>query len=411
MRAYLRRAFEDLATAAPGNLEGTLESVGRLIMTYRTNTHRLFLLGAGFSKPAGLPLAAELVPQVRAVADEWLSVVTQGGFSHLNAALDRYETFLKETNPGRRFDLEEFGAWLDWEHILRLKGSDTFSDYGNEAGLQLRWAIGKVLYDRTPLEVPELYLEFASRLTTTDVVLTLNYDLLLERALDAVRLPFRRFPDRLSEIQDTYVSGDSHRSQELLLMKLHGSIDWTYAKKDVWGGLGGASGWLDAAPLTEGPRPSDDPLLQIAVIPNDRLMSYYNDRRSWYRHPALLLPPSTAKPLAGSPLVPLWNGVGLYSYMRGGFSVIGCSLPAGDPYVLQVVHHIATDYVSGRRRGGNLWPQRRMKLVDCRTSECERSALLDRYRFMDMEQTDVFTDGLTVDILDAVFDDIDDDNL
>jgi hypothetical protein len=375
-------------------------------MADRTQTHRLFLLGAGFSRASGLPLASDLAPLVRAVAAECLSVSTPDGFSHLNDAFDRYETYLADVDPDTEFDLEEFGAWLDWEHTLRLRGSDTFSDYGNEAGLQLRWAIGKVLHDRTPLAVPQLYVEFARRLTTTDVVLTLNYDLLLESALKEVGLPFRRFPTRFSEIHEHSSTVDPNGPDELLLMKLHGSIDWTYAVRDEWGGLGGASDRLATFPLVDGPRPAEDPLERIAVIRAEQLAGYYGSRHAWYRHPTLLMPPSSAKPMAGSPLVPLWNGVGLFAYMLGGFSVIGCSLPPGDPYVLQVVHHIATDYVAGRKRGGNLWPQRRMKLVDYRTSPPERSALLNRYRFMDLEATDVFFDGLRSEMLDALFEDV-----
>ena len=95
----------------------------------------------------------------------------------------------------------------------------------------------------------------------------------------------------------------------------------------------------------------------------------------------------------------------MYAYMRGGFNVIGCSLPAGDPYVLQVVHHIATDYMAGRRQGGTPWRQRRMKLVGYRTTAEGRSQLLRRYRFMDREQTDVFFDGFVENILDDVFED------
>ena len=345
------------------------------------------------------------MPLVRAVADDWFSVPTEGGSSHLNAEFDRYESFLRDTNPSRSFDLEEFGAWLDWEHTLRLKGSDTFSDYGSQAGLQLRWAIGKVLYDLTGSDVPELYIDFARRLTATDVVLTLNYDLLLERALEVVGLPFRRFPDRLSEIHEMYATVDPNAQQELLLMKLHGSVDWTHAKKDIWGGLGGASDRVNLVPLTEGPRVENDPLMGIAVLPGDELAAYYSNRRSWYQLPLLLMPPSTAKPMANSPLVPLWNGAGTFAYMRGGFNVIGCSLPPGDPYVLQLIHHIATDYAAGREQGGNVWPQRRMKLVDLRTSDSARAALLERYRFMDRNQTDVFVDGFRPEILDDLFED------
>lgn len=194
------------------------------------NTHRLFLLGAGFSVAAGLPLTSELPRLVRQAADEYLS--TDDGYSHLANAMDRYEKYLAETEPLREFDFEAFGAWLDWEHTLRLKGSDTWSEHGNRDGLQLRWAIGKVLYDSMPETVPELYLDFAQQLTTSDRVLTLNYDLILERALTAVGVPYRRYPDRYSELYDTHSVVDPDQPDELLIMKLHGSLDWTYAQNE-----------------------------------------------------------------------------------------------------------------------------------------------------------------------------------
>src|SRR5207245_1101317 len=160
----------------------------------------------------------------------------------------------------------------------------TFSDQANEDGLQLRWAIGKVLHDAMPEQVPDFYIEFARRLNTSDRVLTLNYDILLERALHEVGLPFRRFPTRYSEVFETHA-------------------------------------------------------------------------------------------------------IGLYAYMLGGFSVIGCSLPRGDPYVTQLIHHIATDYASGRPKKQISWPQPRMKVVDLCADQAARVAVHDRYRFFDPDQT------------------------
>jgi len=178
--------------------------------------NRLFLLGAGFSKAVGLPLADELLPLTRKVARQWLSVKD---YNHLDAAISEYEEFLQATDPGAAFNLEAFGAWMDWQHVLRLKGSDTFSEHGNMPGLQLRWAIGKVLRDLTPksADLPSVYLEFARRLTTSDRVLTLNYDLILERSLEAVGLPYRRFPGRYSEIYETHSIGDPNEPAELII--------------------------------------------------------------------------------------------------------------------------------------------------------------------------------------------------
>ncbi|MFC4628025.1 SIR2 family protein [Promicromonospora alba] len=356
-------------------------------------TCRVFLLGAGFSKPAGLPLAAELLDQVLDVArTRW----SRDGSSHLERDLERYEEYLADTDPGQVFDLEQFGAWLDWEHTLRLNGSDTWSDEGNRSTLQLRWAIGHVLHRATPTDIPEIYLEFARRLTASDVVLTLNYDLIMERALDDVGLAYRRFPSRYSQAGDTDSVVDADHPPELLLSKLHGSLDWVH--RPTQPGFA-----LATDPLVQGPRPDDDPLLGVGVVSSSDLDSYYDDSNVWWGTPPILMAPSTAKPLARSTLVPLWDGILPMSYMRGSFAAIGCSLPAGDPYVLRVVHHIATEIGVSIDHGNKLpWPQTRMKVVDMRKDRVAIHELRERYRFMPEAHTDFVLDGFSLDTLDEI---------
>lgn len=357
-------------------------------------THRVFLLGAGFSKPAGLPLASELLDRVRDVARRCLS--TPDGYNHLEADLERYEMYLADTEPSRPFDLEEFGAWLDWEHVLRLRGSDTWSDEGNRSSLQLRWAIGHVLYRATPTVVPPAYLEFAKRLTTSDLVLTLNYDLLLERALDEVGLPYRRFPHRYSEVFEMHASIDSDHPPELVIAKLHGSLDWVNRPPRKESNL-------PVHPLVHGPRFPDDPLRSIGVVPTLALEGLYGDANNWWRSPPLIVNPSTAKPLARSALVPLWDGLLQSAGLHGNFVVIGCSLPAGDPYVRQVAHTFATEIGGSLDRKEELpWPQGRMKVVDYRNGRVAINELRERYRFMPTGHTDFVLDGFALESLDQI---------
>jgi hypothetical protein len=96
--------------------------------------------------------------------------------------------------------------------------------------------------------------------------------------------------------------------------------------------------------------------------------------------------------------------VGLYAYMLGGFTVIGCSLPAGDPYVVQLVHHIATDYAAGRLQGGVPWSQQRMKVIDLHSDEIGQKTFLDRFRFFDPDHTGFIFKGLSSETLDEIFD-------
>lgn len=127
---------------------------------------RLFFLGAGFSRPAGLPLANEL----------------------LSLTLRELERFQRENHvhwaPAlEAINIEDFIAYLDHEHFFGLLGSDTFSSEGNRPQLLLRWGIGCLLHRRTPDPLPDVYLRFAEGLRAGDVAATFNYDLIAERAL------------------------------------------------------------------------------------------------------------------------------------------------------------------------------------------------------------------------------------
>ena len=141
----------------------------------------------------------------------------------------------------------------------------------------------------------------------------------------------------------------------------------------------------------------------VGVVPAAGLDSYYDDSNAWWQSPPLLLAPSTAKPLARSSLVPLWNGLLPLSYMRGSFAAIGCSLPAGDPYVRRVSHHMATEIGASIDQGGELpWPQTRMKVVDMRTDRVAVHDLKERYRFMPDAHTDFILDGFSLNTLDQI---------
>jgi hypothetical protein len=366
-----------MVATTPHNRAMTAEAHRRLY----GKTFRLFVLGAGFSKPAGLPLASELLKPVRQAIRTY---APGNGLTILDDAIDEYRRFLRETEPSKQFDLEEFGAWLDWEHTLLMEGCET-ERHANRSGLQLRWGIGRVLHARTPEQVPAAYLDFARELDVTDLVVTLNYDCLLERALEEAGVPFRRFPGRYKSV-DGILASDLDHQIELQVMKLHGSIDWTFFGSEE------SNAEYDLQPLAEGPRREDDPLRQVAVIPKAELDRFYSDSGSWWKHPLLLLPPSTAKPLAASPLVELWNGIGSYAAWRGGIGVIGCSLPLGDLYLRQLMYRIAREYASSVRDGIGEGPKHHMVFVDMR-DEGSKAEYFDRYRFVDRELSDFLFDG------------------
>ena len=106
-------------------------------MTEEARRPRIFVLGAGFSAPAGLPIARDLL---QCVLDELRPI---GQNKHLEGSLEDYVGFIRATRgrAPRVVDIEDFATYLDHEHVFNMRGSDTWSEDGNRAQLQLRWGI------------------------------------------------------------------------------------------------------------------------------------------------------------------------------------------------------------------------------------------------------------------------------
>ena len=135
--------------------------------------YRMFVIGAGFSVPAGLPMASELFSEVRSRIE-----MNYGLDTRFHRSLREYIDYRKKCDgvdlAPEDVDLEEFMSYLDIEHFLGLKGSDTFSEHGNEAQLFVKRYIGQVIHERTPKqdELPVEYYEFAEQLSVNDIVIT-----------------------------------------------------------------------------------------------------------------------------------------------------------------------------------------------------------------------------------------------
>lgn len=147
---------------------------------------RLFILGAGFSKPAGMPLAQELWELIRSNASG-----VGGRAEKFDNDLSAYIDYVKRTS-GKHLELddvnfEEFCEFLDVQHYLGTRGSHTWSEAGNETTLIIKNQIGRILSQRMA-DGPDnwdLYLSFAEQLGPSDTVITFNYDTPLRRRMTA----------------------------------------------------------------------------------------------------------------------------------------------------------------------------------------------------------------------------------
>lgn len=377
--------------------------------------NRLYVLGAGFSKPAGLPLATELYSLVReSIANRY---GTETKFSRdVSNYLEYCDDCGVTGQTKQNIDLELFMSYLDIEHYLGFRGSDTWSQEGNESQLMIRRALGEVIHDRTPPadRLPDVYYRFAENLSTEDTVLTLNYDLLLERALAYVGKPFRRFPNRYksvdehAEILDTDV-------KELLLLKLHGSIDWFDDRqflqlKDMFERQGTPQSLrhsiftdpsrYEIKPLTEGPQPKSDSLRHIHCMYN---VSDYYARDVGFNAP-FILAPSHVKFIYAKPILSLWRGLGRNGGCNLGVSVIGFSLPQHDEYMRVALHQIFSNY-------GSWWNEPMFgvlkdyaRFVDYRPTAALIADYRLRYCFIDSDRSKFHFRGFDLEAINFLFD-------
>jgi len=371
-----------------------------------TRKYRIIILGAGFSVQAHLPLADEL----------WMKILAKrktlrGRAAKFNDDLDSYIKYCKECD-GKKLtyesvNFEEFLGFLDIEHYLELRGGDTWSDNGNEGQIVIKTFIGEILsgYMPGPNDIPELYLEFARRLQPNDYVLTFNYDVLLERALDAVGKPYRLFPERYNSSKE-----------EVIIRKLHGSIDWfdkrnylesvkNYQKhgtkekpnniifncKEDWG----------LSKILDDPRHDDDPLFNIYRA---------TDIENLYKKPLMflatpwILTPSTNKIVYAKQLRDFWSGLGRAGGTNFGMTIVGFSLAPHDIYTRQAIYSLVKNY-QVVNWGKEMYGQKKspLVLVDCKTTEKDIEDYKKNYRFVDFRKAELHMKGFDLEAIEKIF--------
>ena len=300
--------------------------------------YRLFILGAGFSQPAGLPLGIELLEKVR----------NQLGPM---GSLERDIQDWKRIYPKEELDLERVLAFSHRKHYLGLEGFDVTFAHGSKTIAFAREAIQQILIRETPVDTPALYRNFAKELTPYDTVLTFNYDTLLEQALDDIGKPYTFTPEWWLKNADT-------EQKYVDILKVHGSVDWYdrdyYELRRTWDREGGTS-FSEKDPifgseanvpcegLAKGPveKPYGRQILSRAyrVL---RHKDYYPLQD--YQVVPFILPLAHDKLLGYSPIVDLWHSFHQAMWEVTNIVLIGYSMPAHDTYAYEAISDLLGKY-------------------------------------------------------------------
>jgi len=171
--------------------------------------NRLFILGAGFSAGAGIPMIGTLLSEAMVIFKR----ESRGLFERVNNHAKI--CFQKDYIDFNAVDFAHFCTFLEYIELKEYGGGERFSDKGSREKIAFKYYLSKAIAMNTPAEdeIPELYSEFAKQLHKYDIVITFNWDTLLEMALKRVGKTY------------AYCNFENNEA-DIYIYKLHGSINW-----------------------------------------------------------------------------------------------------------------------------------------------------------------------------------------
>ena len=206
-------------------------------LSYFFGINKVFIIGAGFSLPAGMPLTNMLLPMIHKKASEKEYFDTNGKekmgqakvlleyLQYYYPILDISHEKIINGEINDKVNLEEFLSFVAAESTF-LGAGERFSEHGSKFLAFIKQWLGEIIYENQLIkfnEIPEFYKSFIDQIKNS-LIITFNWDTLLENLFDAQNIKYR---NQLNIDDHNY----QERKKSIPLLKLHGSIDW-FSKKN-----------------------------------------------------------------------------------------------------------------------------------------------------------------------------------
>ncbi|TVR78450.1 MAG: hypothetical protein EA412_08410 [Chitinophagaceae bacterium] len=187
---------------------------------------RIYILGAGFSRPAGLPLTCDLIKEVhkKSGTKPWLLGNNKSAeWGQADWLIDELRYYYPTTRINHKrilenklpIDIEEFLSYVAASSAFIENTNERWSDHGSKFQSFIKQWLAEVIYDHQVQIEPkqqELYNQFAKNLKKS-LIITFNWDTILEDTLRELEIPF------------AYDLNTAIETECLALIKMHGSID------------------------------------------------------------------------------------------------------------------------------------------------------------------------------------------
>lgn len=239
------------------------------------------------------------------------------------------------------------------------------------------------------------------------MIVTFNYDTLLEQVLDQSKRRYRLYPLPYERITPSGFVADDR--PEIVLLKMHGSIDWfditeyeirasRAQRQKVYQRPSHAIFQEDEeftpTKIIDEPFYHRSPLQKIYRIKNlDRYFQKSKaDPEILVTEAPLLVSPSHTKLAYLNPLRDFWHIFFQVRSMVEQVSVIGFSLPNHDKYLRQPLYSLV-----------NSGAEPRVVMVDCRSTLAAEEEYKTAYSFMEPLEPDYYFGGLNQEAVDLLF--------